>query len=722
MRKAITAAAPLGVVLAATASAAAAQVTPATPPAAMIEEVIVTAQRRAENVQDVPITMNVFGAKQVEQARITEVSEVANRTVGLNFDAFPTSQPRPAIRGIGSSDRGAAGDPSTAVFIDEVYMGRPAAVAFDAFDVERIEVLKGPQGTLWGKNVVGGALHVVSRRPSLAGVDASVAATLGDYGRRELATYANLPLGDAVALRISASTRQHDGFVRNLNLGGRAQDEDTQSLRAQLLLKPTERLTALIVADGTRNRSTLPARHTIGVDPASATAALWRGAIDRDPGRTRMDINGADHRDTYGLRLNLDYDLGDAVLSYVGSYRWLDYDSFGDGDGGNPTTNRINIRGGQYEETEFWSQELRLAAAPGGPLSWVAGLYLYRAETQRTDLLVLDRPPAASNTFLARDQYDQSNVTDSAAAFADLTYALNDRLKIFGGLRYSRDKKDYAVSTEASTALVRAVSRYGVRASDAWNQLTWRIGANYELSSDAMAYGSISTGFKSGGYQDTPATPTSAATPFDAEVATSYEVGLKTRLFDRRLTFNPSLFWIDYSDLQVRRTVGFDTFTTNAGSARIRGAEVTTQWAPGGGFSLDAAYAFTDARFVDLVTGGADLSGNRLNRNPRHKISVTPAYERGLGSGATVFAAADINYESFIFDDIDNNAINVRPARTLVDARLGYRSPDGRWEALVWGKNLTDKVTITHQYILAGGQFAYFGPPRTYGATLRWRY
>lgn len=722
MKKAIIAAAPLSLAIAATASAATAQVAAAPQPTSTIEEVVVTAQRRAENVQDVPITMNVFGAKQVEQARITEVSEVANRTVGLNFDAFPTSQPRPAIRGIGSSDRGAAGDPSTAVFVDEVYMGRPAAVAFDAFDVERIEVLKGPQGTLWGKNVVGGALHVVSRRPSLSGFDASVAATLGNYDRRELAAYANLPLGDTVALRLSASTRQHDGFVRNLYLNNRVQDDDTQSLRAQLLFKPNDRLTALIVADGTRNRTTLPARHTIGVDPASSSAAVWRAAVDRDPGVTRMDINGDDDRDTYGLRLNLDYDLGSAILSYVGSYRWLNYDSFGDGDGGNPTTNRINIRGGQYEDTQFWSQELRLTATPGGPLSWVGGLYLYRADTSRTDLLVLDSPPAPSNTFLARDQYDQANVTDSAAAFADVTYALTDRLKVFGGLRYSRDKKDYAVSTQASTALVRAASRYAVRASDSWNQLTWRLGANYDLSDDVMAYGSISTGFKSGGYQDTASTPTSAATPFDAEIATSYEVGLKTRLLGRTLTFNPSLFWIDYDDLQVRRTVGFDTFTTNAGSARIRGAEVTAQWTPGGGFTLDAGYAFTDARFVDLVTGGADLSGNRLNRNPRHKISLSPAYERKLGSGAAVFGAVDVNYESFIFDDIDNNKINVRPARTLVDTRLGYRSADGRWEALLWGKNLTDKVTITHQYILAGGQFAYFGPPRTYGATLRWRY
>ena len=716
---------PLGAVLLA-ASAASAQVQPGSEPVdpatSSVDDVVVTAQRRAQNVQDVPITMNVFGAEQVEQARIVEVSDVANRTVGLNFDAFPASQPRPAVRGIGSSDRGAAGDPSTAVFVDEIYMGRPAAVAFDAFDVERIEVLKGPQGTLWGKNVVGGALHVVNRRPSLTGFDASVAATLGDYDRREVAGFVNLTLGETLAARLSVSSRQHDGYVRNLFLSNRVEDENTQSLRAQLLFEPNDRLTILASADGTRNRQTLGARHTIGLDPASSSAAVWRASIDRNRDVTRMETNGEDDRDTYGVRLNVDYDFGGAILSYVGSYRWLDYDSYGDGDGGNPGTNRINIQGGQFEDTAFWSQELRLTAPTGSRLAWVAGLYLYHADTTRTDLLVLDSPPAPSGTFLARDQYDQTNKTDSVAAFSDVTYALSDRLNVFGGLRYSRDEKDYTVSTQASTVLIRSTSRYAINALDSWNQTTWRLGADYDLSGDMMVYGLISNGFKSGGFQDTPSTPASAATPFGAEIATNYEIGLKAQWFGRTLTFNPSLFWIDYDDLQVRRTVGFDTFTTNAGSARIRGAELTVLWAPDGGFSIGGAYAYTDARFIDLVTGGADLSGNRLNRNPRHKLSLSPAYEHVIGSGASVFGAVDVNYESFIFDDIDNNLINVRPERTLVDARLGYRSADGRWELIGWGKNLTDEITITHQYILAGGQFAYYGPPKTYGATLRWRY
>lgn len=718
---------PVGLTLA-VATSAAAQTIPSPPAvqgteqASEVDEIIVTAQRRSQNLQDVPITLTVFGAEEIEQARITAVSDVANRTVGLNFDAFPASQPRPAIRGIGSSDRGAAGDPSTAVFVDEVYLGRPAAVAIDAFDVERIEVLKGPQGTLWGKNVVGGAVHVVNRRPSLSGLDASVAATYGNYDQVDLAGYANLPLTSTLAARISASSRTHDGYVRNVFLDSDVDDADTKSVRGQLLWTPTDRLSILAAADGTRDRGTMQARHTIGVDPSSASAAVWRPTIDRNPDTTRMETNGVQDRDTYGLRLNIDYRFDGFVLSSITSYRWLDYTAFGDGDGGNPTTNRINIQGGQFENSEFWSQELRLAALPGARLSWVGGLYLYHADTDRTDTLVLDSPPAPSGTFLAVDRYDQANVTDSVAVFGDATYAVTQRLNLFGGVRYSRDEKDYSVSTAASTALIRSAARYSVSADDAWEQTTWRLGADYDLSDDAMVYGLVSTGFKSGGFQDTPATAASAATPFGAETAINYELGLKARLFNRSLTFNPSLFWTDYDDLQVRRSVGFDTFTTNAGSARIRGVEIAALWRPLDGVSLNLAYGYTDARFRELVDNGADLSGNRLNRNPKHKLTVSPAYERRLASGAKVSAAIDVQYESKIFDDIDNNPVNVREPRTLVDARLGFESPDGRWEASLWGKNLGDEVTITHEYILAGGQFANYGPPRTYGATLRWRY
>ena len=188
--------------------------------------VTVTAQRRSESLQEVPVMITVFGADEIAAARIQQIDDIVTRTPGLNFDAFPASQPRLYIRGIGSAVRGASGDPSSAVFLDEVYLGRPAAVAFDAFDVERIEVLKGPQGTLYGRNVVGGAINVISKRPVTDQFGAGASATVGNYGRLDGAGFVNIPLaGNTSALRVSGSYRSNDGYVENLFLGRDVDDQ-----------------------------------------------------------------------------------------------------------------------------------------------------------------------------------------------------------------------------------------------------------------------------------------------------------------------------------------------------------------------------------------------------------------------------------------------------------------------------------------------------------------
>jgi iron complex outermembrane receptor protein len=229
------------------------------PDVVSIDEVVVTAQRRTERLQDVPVTVTAFGAQEVQQARIREIGDVATRTPGLVFDAFPASQPRIAIRGIGSYDRGAAGDPSSAVFLDEIYLGRPAAVAFDAFDVSRIEVLKGPQGTLYGRNVVGGAINVVSNRPEFDRIDAAGELTVGNYERLEGAAFVNAPFaGGKAAIRASGSWRTHDGYVRNTFTGGRVEDQDTRSGRLQLAVQPRDEVRFLLTVDGTRDRAAVP--------------------------------------------------------------------------------------------------------------------------------------------------------------------------------------------------------------------------------------------------------------------------------------------------------------------------------------------------------------------------------------------------------------------------------------------------------------------------------
>ncbi|MEA1676299.1 TonB-dependent receptor [Nitrospirillum sp. BR 11163] len=345
-----------------------------------LEEIVVTAQRRAEKLQDVPVTVTAFGAEEIEQARIREVDDIASRTPGLDFDAFPASQPRITVRGIGSSDRGAAGDPSSAVFLDEIYLGRPAAVAFDAFDVARIEVLKGPQGTLFGRNVVGGAINVVTNRPKLDVVDAGLEATVGNYERLEGAGFVNAPVVDGkLAVRASAAWRGHDGYAQNTYTGDRVDDQGTRSGRFQVYAEPRETLRVLLTLDGTRDRATGPAQHVLDLDTSDPLSAYW--TVDRDRSHTAGSTDGYQNRDTWGVRLQTDWDLPFATLTYLGSYRDLDYHTAYDFDGGNPTFNVLGISGGNDEASTFSSNELRLSSLPDSRVQWVTGFFNYNADT-----------------------------------------------------------------------------------------------------------------------------------------------------------------------------------------------------------------------------------------------------------------------------------------------------------------------------------------------------
>ena len=685
--------------------------------ATALEEVLVTAQRRGERLQDVPITVTVLGADEVQQARIQQLGDVATRTPGLNFDAFPASQPRIAIRGIGSSDRGAAGDPSAAVFIDEIYLGRPAAVAFDAFDVERIEVLKGPQGTLYGRNVVGGAINILSRRPDPDRFDAGAEATVGNYQRLDGAAFVNSPFADGkAAVRASGSWRTHDGYVKNTFTGNRVEDQDTSSARLQFFGEPREGLRLSLAFDGTRDRGTGPAQHVLDLDEGADEAMFW--TVDRDRKHTAGSSDGFQDRETWGVRAQADLDVSFATLTYLGSYRDLDYHTGYDFDGGNAATNFIDISGGNDEQSDFYSNEVRLASLPDSRISWVAGFYNFSSDTDRLDSLRLNIGGGGGTEI-----YTQAAQLDSYAVFGDMTFPLTERLSATAGVRYSTDDKEYRVSNTAGEAVFRAGERFDVTVSERYDAVTYRAGLQLQPSSNHLFYTMISRGFKSGGFQDTPSSAADAADGFEPEYATQYEIGQKSTLADGALIWNNTLFLLDYTDLQTRRTLpNLATVTDNAGEATIKGYETYLSWQVFGGARLVTSYAYTDATFDSFEPEpGENYAGNRLSRTPKHKVVVSPAYEFSLASGAALLFAADYSYESMIFDDNSNIGPERREPTNFVDARIVYTSPAEHWSVSLWGKNLSDELTRTYQGTFLGANFGAYNPPRTYGATFNWK-
>jgi iron complex outermembrane receptor protein len=683
-----------------------------------LEEVLVTAQRRGERLQDVPITVTVLDAEQVRQARVQQIGDVAARTPGLSMDAYPASQPRLAIRGIGSYDRGAAGDPSAAVFLDEIYLGRPAAVAFDAFDVERIEVLKGPQGTLYGRNVVGGAVNVISRRPDVSSFDAGAEFTAGNYQRLDGAGFVNAPFADGkAALRASGSWRTHDGYVRNTFTGNRVEDQDTSSARIQLFGEPNDKLRLSLALDGTRDRATGPAQHVFDLDQDADEAMFW--TVDRDRDHTAGSTDGYQNRDTWGVRVQVDYDTSFATLTYLGSYRDLDYDVAYDFDGGNPTTNFIDIAGGNIEQSSFYSNEFRISSLAGSRVSWVAGLYNFGSETDRLDTLALDLAGNALN-----ETYTQRATLDSYAVFGDVSMPVSERFSITGGVRYSQDDKDYRVSNTAGADIVRAEERFDVTVGKRYDALTYRVGASFTPVDDHLLYVMISRGFKSGGFQDNPSSAADAADDFEPEYATQYELGQKSSFAGGSLVWNNTVFWMDYTDLQTRRTLpNLAIVTDNAGEAAIKGYETYLSWRPFNGARLTLSYAYTDATFDKFTPEpGVNYAGNRVSRTPEHKLVVSPAYDWTLSQGATLGFAADYSYESKIFDDNSNVGPEFREPTHFLDARMVYTSANDKWAVSVWGKNLTDELTRTFQAVFLGANFGAYNPPRTYGATFYWNY
>lgn len=679
--------------------------------AAAIEEVVVTAQRRSERLQDVPVTVTAFGADQIDESHIVGVQDIITRTPGLSFDAFPASEPRLFIRGIGSSDRGSGGDPSAAVFLDEVYLGRPSAIAFDVFDIERIEVLKGPQGTLYGRNVVGGAINVITKAPDLSGFEGALEGTLGNYDRRELAGMANLPFADGkAALRLSGSVRKHDGYTRSAVTGGDLEAGDTRSARAQLLVEPTDTLRIHLTADSTTDRGTGPANHVL------FTSRPDRYPLSLDPNRSLATIDGRQDRDTYGLRGEVNWSLPFATLSYLGSHREVDYESYYDFDGSNGTR---GIEGGDTEHSELTSHEVRLLSPEDSKATWVVGAYSYRAKTDRM---------VTNNTinFAGLERVVQDSELESYAVYGDITYPVTERLNVTAGVRYTKDKKDYHI-VNLGPQQFQTVFPLDARASASFDAVTWRLGADYHFAPDHMVYGMVSRGFKSGGFQDAPSSPEAAVTPFEPEYATQYELGLKQQFFDRALTWNNSIFLIDYTDLQTGQTVGLSKLTNNAGKATIKGYETSLAWRIGAGFDLGLNYAYTDATFDDFATvddnnNPINLAGNRLSRSPKNKLTLSPSYTLELANGGEVRATAEYRYESLIYDDNSNLQPEVREPTEFVDANAGYTSPDGTWTFSVWGKNLTDERTRTLQVFFNSTFFVAYNPPRTYGATLRWNF
>lgn len=709
-----------------------------------LEEIVVTAQKRAENLQDVPLSISAFDAASLETQRIETMSEVAGRVPNFNYSFFSSGRPEFTIRGIGTTTIArSALENSVIVFVDEVYMSRSSASEFDLFDLEQVAVLRGPQGTLFGKNVVGGAVMITTSKPNSDELEAKFLAGYGNYDATEFKGLISGPLSDRLAGKISFSKKDHEGYGVDIVNGQKSDDEDSLALRGQLLVDVNDDAEILLTASYSEYDNAGPTFSVTAADlfpPSLTTGTVRQSENDL--------ITSADSEQT-GISGKLNWTLGNGTLTAIAAYNDVDINvisPFGPRniDSGGPD---YEDRFTQDEQAEQLTLEMRYATEFDGPFNFVAGVFYSDEEVVRfesEEWVQLDMGVRNGNF----QGWTGTAQTDGWAVFADGTWEINDIFTFRAGARYTEDDK---TNRNVATLIDDAVpgtpgailfEDFDVTASASFDDVTPRAILEVRPFRDQefMSYFSYSEGFKSGGFDSKIGIAAEAGVPVREETATNYELGVKSRWFDNSLQFNMAVFHTDYKDLQIN-TLIFDGFNfqglrvKNVGKATIEGMEMEVTWLPTDNFLLNASYgryfeATIDEFLAGVIGGTIEIrrDGNRLPNTPMHTYNFNGTYSIPLESGAEVALNADFAWtDSFWYSS--NNAVGAFPrdatfqeSTSVVNASASWASADGNWRITAWGKNLSDELYTNKRLSFSNAAWALYAPPRTYGVSVQYNY
>lgn len=719
---------------------------PAATPAAReggIEVIIVTAEKREASVQDVPISITALSGEGLNKLGINSTELLANVTPGLLVQRSVVG--KISIRGVGNENYTIAGDPGVAVHSDGIYVARASAGLFDLFDVERIEVLRGPQGTLYGRNATGGVINIIPNRPT-DDYEGRLYAEYGSYNNVRLEGVVSGPITDGVKGRLALMGNRRDGFTQNLFPGADARgvDEldtkDVLAVRGQLEFDNGSPFTARIMAEYIRDDSNLPAYKYItnplpplvagGINPPGLRN-ISQGFELEIPGSGRSFGTKDDIFKTnqLGIGVHLNYDFGWATLTSITGYRKTAFNWLNDGDG----VDLFVVNYGQQDSTNQWSQELRLASNnPGSAWQWLVGGYFFR-ETGDS-FIALPFPFGFGLPFYI--VIDGVAETTAFAGFGEVNWKPIDRLTLTFGARYSREKRSttYRYEINFGVPFIRTPDL-----EDTFGAFTPKVAINYALTDSINVYASATRGFKSGGFNLLAVQP-----GFEPELVWAYEAGIKSLSFDDRLQLNGNFFYYSYKDMQVDQIVNLQSVLTNAGKSTIYGIEIEAVARPTDQLELTGQVSWLHAEFDEFCTGDPtqpaapidpgctaqnpiDLSGNRLRRTPKFTLSGSAAYTIPFANGSALRLQTDARYQSQMYFTQFNRPEVSQSGYTVMNVRASWTSPDERWELAVFGKNVLDKDYFTE--LLESGAFnptlvvqGYVGAPRTWGGSVAYKF
>ena len=719
-----------------TAAPALAQVASAPASDDAIAEIVVTAQRRAQNLQDVPLSVTALDSTAIRESGFTNSLSIGDAVPNLEIKTFG-GVPNLTIRGVGNNDFNSSSVGPVSLYRDDVVVASTGSQIFALMDLDRIEVLRGPQGTLFGKNTTGGAIQYFSTLPGEI-LEGKARFGYGRFHLFEAETGVSIPLGEDFGVRVAGLVRRRDGERVNLFNGDRAIDVDEAAARAIFRYHPGN-IDARLSIGGGRDRSDYLENKPLGTFAGGKNLFGYKDPL---PGNIKfLNFNGPSRNDSdnFFTTLNVAYAIGDDLtLKSITGYDKSSIDNRVDVDGSPVRIDEIKF----LTDTRQLTEEVQLAY-DSGRLDWIVGAFVFDENfNSHSEADLLGQVPAIAIPLVT----DATRDNTSYAIFAQGTYGLSDRARVTLGGRYTIDKVGITHREYLIPGLFDANIPDGAqipflplkRANDTWRAFSWRAAVDYDVTDDVLAYASVNRGFKAGGYNIGIVFSEAERTKVDPEYLTSYEVGVKATLFDRRLRFNSSAFYYDYTKLQVlavsQQGNGLPALILdNAADATIKGLEVEILAVPVRGLDLGLNFGVLDAKYknytsaaIDPVTGGSrDFSGNRLPGSPKFSSSASAQYEFAIAANQWARLRAEYNYTGKKFyNNAQDDVISSRKGYGLVNLRAATGPDSGGWELAVWARNVGDKAYIVDATDLRDFGFVpqYYGERRTFGIELTVRF
>ncbi len=709
------------------------------------DPITVTARKREESVETTPIAISAFTGETLEERGAANIADVArfvpNLHIGTTAGGGSATTSSIYLRGVGQSDFLITTDPGVGIYIDGVYYARANATIMDLLDLERVEVLRGPQGTLFGKNTIGGAINFISAKPSSEG-GGKVELRGGQNNYLEGRFMVDVPMSETLNSRFSALYKTKDGYTDRIVTGEREGDDRTLAGRAMFEWSPTSDFTADLAVDYTTRDGTTAETAILQFDPTAPLATIW-AALVGGPGNPPVVANvnprestatgvNVDDSETFGIGLTMEYDLGSVVLKSITSARTLEAEFGRDGDG---TPNAYVHTNNKVVQAQY-SQELQLSGQGfDDRLDWVAGAYYFNEVAKDTNDVrlaeglfnALEGLPAAVIPLTGTSvcpgpfppnvcaggagnplngafdlDFDISNKTngESIALFGSGTVALTDRMNFSAGLRYTDETKDYFLShwrVNSGTTIIAPTN-----VSDSWDSFSPKFSLDFQATDETFLYASISHGFKSGGFNGRPTTQ-GAVDSYDPENVWSYEAGVKTSFADRRVLLSAAAFVYDYQDLQLSSTRADNTgnlvlVVENAGAAEVMGVEAELRAMVTDNFTIDATIGLLDAEYGELNPGATISADLLLPRTPEFTGSFGAEYVFNLSDGYDLTLRGDYAHQSSQALDPANTTALIQDDYGLLNARITLTPLNANWEVALYGTNLTDEL-----YLVGGG-------------------